>query len=131
MAPWFPPPRGSIPALDGNVTRMGLQDKITGRAKQAAGDLLGNEGVRRQGLEEERKGEEKEALERQKQRVEGELEALDQRQQRVENLEKSTDATALERDHTRAELENEARDLGVNPTGKDKGELAEEIKNRR
>jgi uncharacterized protein YjbJ (UPF0337 family) len=110
---------------------MGLQDKITGRAKQAAGDLLGNEGVRRQGLEEERKGEEKEALERQKQRVEGELEALDQRQARVENLEQSTDAASLERDHTRAELENEARDLGVNPSGKDKGELAEEIKNRR
>jgi uncharacterized protein YjbJ (UPF0337 family) len=110
---------------------MGLQDKITGRAKQAAGDLLGNEGVRRQGLEEERKGEEKEALERQKQKVQGELDALDERQARVENLENSTDTGALERDHTRAELENEARDLGVSPSGKDKGELAEDIRNRR
>jgi uncharacterized protein YjbJ (UPF0337 family) len=43
---------------------MGLQDKITGRVKQAAGDLTGNEGLRAQGLREERKGEAKEELEK-------------------------------------------------------------------
>jgi len=43
---------------------MGLQDKITGRVKQAAGDLLGDEDLRTQGLREERKGQAKEELER-------------------------------------------------------------------
>lgn len=38
---------------------MGIQDKVTGRAKQAAGDLLGDESMRREGAEEERKGESK------------------------------------------------------------------------
>jgi uncharacterized protein YjbJ (UPF0337 family) len=34
---------------------MGLTDKISGRVKQAAGDLLGDEGLKRQGAQEERK----------------------------------------------------------------------------
>ena len=42
---------------------MGIQDKITGRVKQAAGDLTGDEGLRAQGLREERKGQAKEELE--------------------------------------------------------------------
>jgi uncharacterized protein YjbJ (UPF0337 family) len=41
---------------------MGLQDKITGRVKQAAGDLLGDQDLRAQGLREERKGQAKEEL---------------------------------------------------------------------
>ena len=43
---------------------MGIQDKITGRLKQAAGDLAGDDGLRAQGLREERKGQAKEELER-------------------------------------------------------------------
>lgn len=34
---------------------MGIQDKLTGRLKQAVGDLTGNPDLRRQGLREERK----------------------------------------------------------------------------
>ena len=34
---------------------MGIEDKITGRIKQAAGSLLGNDGLKRQGRQEERK----------------------------------------------------------------------------
>ncbi len=41
---------------------MGLFDKITGRAKQAAGDLADDPSLRRQGRQEERKGEAKEEL---------------------------------------------------------------------
>jgi uncharacterized protein YjbJ (UPF0337 family) len=41
---------------------MGIQDKITGRIKQAAGDLTGDQGLRAQGLREERKGQAKEEL---------------------------------------------------------------------
>ena len=37
-----------------------IKDKVTGRVKQATGDLLGDEDTRRQGVREERKGEAKE-----------------------------------------------------------------------
>ena len=41
---------------------MGIVDKLTGRAKQAAGDLTGDGSLRRKGRQEERKGEAKEEL---------------------------------------------------------------------
>ena len=41
---------------------MSILDKLTGRAKQAAGDLTDDSGLRRQGKREERKGEKKEEL---------------------------------------------------------------------
>jgi uncharacterized protein YjbJ (UPF0337 family) len=41
---------------------MGLTDKITGRAKQAAGDLADDASLRREGKNEERKGEAKDQL---------------------------------------------------------------------
>jgi uncharacterized protein YjbJ (UPF0337 family) len=41
---------------------MSIIDKITGRTKQAAGDLLGDEATRREGVKEERKGDAKEEL---------------------------------------------------------------------
>ncbi|GAC1322732.1 MAG: hypothetical protein NVSMB25_18230 [Thermoleophilaceae bacterium] len=43
---------------------MGLTDKITGKAKQAAGDITGDSGLRREGKQEERKGDAKEDLAR-------------------------------------------------------------------
>jgi uncharacterized protein YjbJ (UPF0337 family) len=43
---------------------MSITDKITGRVKQAAGDLTGNQGLRTEGLREERKAEAKEEHER-------------------------------------------------------------------
>jgi uncharacterized protein YjbJ (UPF0337 family) len=48
---------------------MGLMDKVTGRAKQAAGDLADDAGMRREGKQEERKGDAKEELERDQQRA--------------------------------------------------------------
>lgn len=39
---------------------MSILDKLTGRAKQAAGDLTDDASLRRQGKREERKGEKKE-----------------------------------------------------------------------
>jgi uncharacterized protein YjbJ (UPF0337 family) len=42
---------------------MGLKDKVTGRLKKAAGDLKGDEALRRQGADEERKAEAEEELE--------------------------------------------------------------------
>jgi uncharacterized protein YjbJ (UPF0337 family) len=42
---------------------MGITDKVSGRVKQAAGDLLGDEGTRRQGAREERKDDVKDEAE--------------------------------------------------------------------
>ena len=41
---------------------MGLLDKITGRAKKAAGDIADDASLRREGRQEERKGEAKDEL---------------------------------------------------------------------
>jgi uncharacterized protein YjbJ (UPF0337 family) len=41
---------------------MGLLDKITGRAKKAAGDITDDASLRREGRQEERKGEAKDEL---------------------------------------------------------------------
>jgi uncharacterized protein YjbJ (UPF0337 family) len=49
---------------------MGILDKITGRAKKAAGDITGDSSLRSQGRREERKGEEKEKLAEAQDRVE-------------------------------------------------------------
>ncbi|MDQ3759850.1 MAG: CsbD family protein [Actinomycetota bacterium] len=43
---------------------MGITDKVTGKAKQAIGDVTGDSETRREGLDEERKGEKKEELDR-------------------------------------------------------------------
>jgi uncharacterized protein YjbJ (UPF0337 family) len=48
---------------------MSIMDKITGRTKKAAGDLAGDASLRRQGAREERKGEAKEELEQDRERV--------------------------------------------------------------
>jgi uncharacterized protein YjbJ (UPF0337 family) len=62
---------------------MGLWDKITGRAKKTAGDITGDPGLRREGREEERKGEAKEEL------ASAEDQA-DRKAQEVANLERRT-----------------------------------------
>lgn len=49
---------------------MGILDKITGRAKQAAGDLTDDASLRRQGQREEEKGEKKEQLDDAQENVE-------------------------------------------------------------
>ncbi len=62
---------------------MSMLDKLTGRAKKAAGDLTGNAGLRKQGRREERKGEAKEELERAQDRAATKAEE-------VANLERKT-----------------------------------------
>ena len=48
---------------------MSITDKITGRVKKAAGDLLGHDRLRTRGEREERKAEAKEELVREQERV--------------------------------------------------------------
>lgn len=62
---------------------MGIMDKITGKAKQAFGDVTGDDATRRQGLDEERKGEKKEELDRAEDRA-------DRKASEVADLERRT-----------------------------------------
>jgi uncharacterized protein YjbJ (UPF0337 family) len=62
---------------------MSILDKLTGRAKKAAGDLTGDAGLRRRGRREERKGEAKEELEREQDRAAAKA-------KEVSNLERET-----------------------------------------
>jgi uncharacterized protein YjbJ (UPF0337 family) len=56
--------------LSGYDAVMSIIDKITGRAKKAAGDVSGDGSLRAEGRREERKGEEKEKLNDAQDRVE-------------------------------------------------------------
>ena len=62
---------------------MGLIDKLTGRAKKAAGDLADDPTLRREGSREERKGEAKDELSRDQERA-------DRKAEEVANLERRT-----------------------------------------
>lgn len=49
---------------------MGITDKITGRVKQAAGDLTGDKSLKREGTKEERKGDAREEAARHEEQAE-------------------------------------------------------------
>ena len=66
---------------------MGIEDKISGRVKQAAGGLTGSEALRREGLEDERRADAKEEAAR-------EQEAADRQQERADR--KAADVARLE-----------------------------------
>jgi uncharacterized protein YjbJ (UPF0337 family) len=69
---------------------MGITNKVTGRVKQAAGDLMGKDSVRQEGRDEERKaGEAKEELRRDEVRAEEQ-----QRQAREEHARQEVDRIA-------------------------------------
>ena len=62
---------------------MGISDKISGRVKKAAGDLSDDASLRRQGAQEERKGEAKDELARDQERA-------DRKADEVADLERKT-----------------------------------------
>ncbi len=62
---------------------MGLTDKVSGKLKQAAGDIAGDPSLHREGKQEERKGEAKDGLARDQERA-------DRKAEEVANLEKKT-----------------------------------------
>ena len=55
---------------------MGITDKITGRVKKAAGDLMDDPSTRREGAREERKGEAKDQLDRAQEKEERKAEEV-------------------------------------------------------
>ncbi len=62
---------------------MSLMDKLTGRAKKAAGDLTGDGSMRREGTKEEKKGEAKEKLDNAQ-------DAVEEKAEEVSDLERKT-----------------------------------------
>jgi uncharacterized protein YjbJ (UPF0337 family) len=62
---------------------MGIKDKITGRIKKAAGDIADDPSLRRQGRQEERKGEAKDELAQAHEKT-------DRKAEEVANLERKT-----------------------------------------
>ena len=55
---------------------MSILDKLTGRAKKAAGDLTDDASLRQEGKREERKGEKKEELDRAQERADRKAEVV-------------------------------------------------------
>jgi uncharacterized protein YjbJ (UPF0337 family) len=62
---------------------VGITDKVTGRIKKAAGDITDDPSLRREGSQEERKGEAKDELAREQERA-------DAKADEVANLERKT-----------------------------------------
>jgi uncharacterized protein YjbJ (UPF0337 family) len=60
-----------------------LTDKVTGKAKQVAGDLTGDSSTRHEGIDEERKGEKKDQLANAEEKA-------DQKAEEVADLERET-----------------------------------------
>ena len=58
------------PRASGSPRRMGITDKISGRVKQAVGDVTGDADTRREGKLEERKGDAKDERARAEERAE-------------------------------------------------------------
>ena len=65
-----------MPKPEQREGRMGLLDKIMGRTKKAAGDLAGDPSLRREGAQEERKGEAKDELANAHEKVERKAEEV-------------------------------------------------------
>jgi uncharacterized protein YjbJ (UPF0337 family) len=69
---------------------MSITDKITGRVKQAAGDLLGDDSIKREGRDEERKGQAKDELAREDERAARAEARADRKADEVDRLERRT-----------------------------------------
>jgi uncharacterized protein YjbJ (UPF0337 family) len=96
---------------------VGITDKVTGRVKKAAGDLLGDENVRREGADEERKGEAKDELRTEEERADraqakadAEAERARARADAAAEREYEKADRQIEREESRAEAEREKAD---------------------
>ena len=69
---------------------MSIIDKITGRTKKAAGDLTGDAKLQREGARTERKGEAREELEREQERMEAQAARTRAKADEVDDLERKS-----------------------------------------
>jgi uncharacterized protein YjbJ (UPF0337 family) len=74
---------------------MGIEDKVSGRLKQAAGGLTGSEALRRDGLEDERRAEVKEQAAREQEAADRQQEKADRKAREAERLERGGGAEPL------------------------------------
>jgi uncharacterized protein YjbJ (UPF0337 family) len=74
---------------------MGTGDKVSGRVKQAAGSLSGNEALRREGVEDERRGDVKAEAARAQEAAERQQERADLKAEEAERLERGTPPDAI------------------------------------
>jgi uncharacterized protein YjbJ (UPF0337 family) len=88
---------------------MGIEDKITGRIKQAAGDLLGHDGLKRQGAQEERKAD----AEAEARQAEARAETEAQRAQAKREEAEYRAAAAARREFDKADAEIQREDARV------------------
>lgn len=118
---------------------MGITDKVGGRIKKAAGDLLDNKALHRQGREQEEKAEaqerlarEREELERRQTATETQRERVEQRAKEVSGRREETETEFLAEEHTRDELLEEARRLDIGGRSEmTKEELAAAVRDAR
>jgi uncharacterized protein YjbJ (UPF0337 family) len=102
---------------------MGIGDKISGRVKQAAGDLLGSESLHREGKQEERKGDAKEEQARAEARAEQAEQTAEQRQEAAE----ARAEAAAEREFEKADREAEQEQARVDVAESRAEAKAEEV----
>jgi uncharacterized protein YjbJ (UPF0337 family) len=103
---------------------MGIGDTVSGRVKKAAGDLTGDESLRRRGAQEERKGEAKRELREEQARAK-------RKASEVESLEHKTNPDKLAEDRSKDELYERAQQLGVEGRSEmTKDELARAVTRR-
>jgi dTMP kinase len=88
---------------------MGIEDKISGRIKQAAGDLLGHDGLKRQGRQEERKADAEVEAKEAKARADAEARRAEQIKQEAEQRA----AAAARREFAKAEAQIEREEIRV------------------
>jgi uncharacterized protein YjbJ (UPF0337 family) len=69
---------------------MGITDKVTGRVKKAAGDLVDDPGLKSEGTVEERKAEKKEELARDEARAEEAKQRAEQKADEVDRLDRAS-----------------------------------------
>jgi ribonuclease E len=102
---------------------MGIGDKISGRVKQAAGDLLGSESLHREGKQEERKGDAKEEQARAEARAEQAEQTAEERQEAAERRAEA----AAEREFEKADREAEQEQARVEAEQAKAERKAEEV----
>jgi uncharacterized protein YjbJ (UPF0337 family) len=86
---------------------MGFIDKVTGRFKKAAGDLAGDDSLRREGVRVERKGEAKDELAREELRADEERERAADVQVESERRAQAAEARAERKADEIARLDRE------------------------
>lgn len=103
---------------------MGIEDKISGRIKQAAGDLLGHDGLKRQGRQEERKADAEQEAREAEARADAEARRAEAKREDAEQRA----AEAARREFAKADAEIRADEARVDAADATAGAKAAEVR---